>query len=545
MQIRKLVLVLAAVVAAAPLPAQVTEPIDGKAVEVLRKHGLEQNQVMDHLSWMCDVYGPRLTGSPNIRRAQEWAKRTFEKWGLHKPRFEAWGPFGRGWRLDGFSMRVVGDNPWPVHAYPKAWSPGLPGKLKAQVVAVGELTAAQLKAIDLKGKIVMVDAPRPLTEAFEGTARRMLSEDLLEMANAVGGVEGRRGRRSRSEAWRSGFQRQRQVMQMVYAKQPAALLSRGSKGSYGTIFVTGASAPSVDGQRGNVRDPKVKGVLPQFTLAVEHYNRIARVLKKGFPIEMEIELQTTFFDSDLMERNVIAEIPGTDPKIGDQVVMLGGHFDSWHSGTGATDNGSGSAVMMEAIRLISVMMKETGMKPRRTIRIGLWSGEEQGLLGSRAYVQKHFAERAERRGPVTKILPAHARLSGYFNLDNGTGKVRGVYLQGNREVAPIFRSWLDPFKDLGASTLTLNNTGGTDHLAFDGAGLPGFQFIQDPVAYSTQTHHSNMDGWDHAVADDLQQASTIIASFVWHTAQRDEMLPRKALPEVKKDGEPTPRRRGR
>jgi hypothetical protein len=322
-------------------------------------------------------------------------------------------------------------------------------------------------------------------------------------------------------------------MKMVYAKQPAVLIDRGSKGSYGTIFVTGASAPTVNGGRGNVRDPKVQGVLPQFTLAVEHYNRIARLLKKGRPVEMEMDLQTTFFDSDLMGRNVIAEIPGTDPKLGKQVVMLGGHFDSWHSSTGATDNGSGSAVMMEAIRLITVLMKETGMKPRRTIRIALWSGEEQGLLGSRAYVQQHFAERSERRGPVSKVLPGHATLSGYYNLDNGTGKVRGVYLQGNSSVTPIFRAWLAPFKDLGASTLTLSNTGGTDHLAFDGVGLPGFQFIQDPVAYSTQTHHSSMDGWDHAVAEDLQQAATIIASFVWHTAQRDEMLPRKPKPEVK------------
>jgi carboxypeptidase Q len=533
MQIRNPIFALSLTAAASSLSAQAREPVDAKAVEILRKHGLEHSQVMDHLSWICDVYGPRLTASPNIKNAQGWAKRTFEQWGLHKPHFETWGPFGRGWRLDGFGIKVVGDNPWQVLGYPKAWSPGLMGKIKAQVVAVGEMTAEQLKAIDLKGKIVMVDAPRPLSEAFDGTARRLLPEDLLEMANAPAGREGRRGRRSRSETWRAGFQRRQQVMKMVYAKQPAVLIDRGSKGSYGTLFVTGASAPNVNGGRGNVRDPKVQGVLPQFTLAVEHYNRIARLLKKGRPVEMEMDLQTTFFDSDLMGRNVIAEIPGTDPKLGKQVVMLGGHFDSWHSSTGATDNGSGSAVMMEAIRLITVLMKETGMKPRRTIRIALWSGEEQGLLGSRAYVQQHFAERSDRRGPVSKVLPGHATLSGYYNLDNGTGKVRGVYLQGNSSVTPIFRAWLAPFKDLGASTLTLSNTGGTDHLAFDGVGLPGFQFIQDPVAYSTQTHHSSMDGWDHAVAEDLQQAATIIASFVWHTAQRDEMLPRKPMPEVK------------
>ncbi len=514
-----------------PLAAQDFEPVDGKAVEILRKHGLEKSQVMDHLSWMCDVYGPRLTGSPGLRRAQEWAKKTFSSWQLSDVHFEEWGPFGRGWQLQGFGMRVVGDNPWQVHAYPKAWSPGLPEKITAEVVAVGEMTAEQLEAADLEGKIVLMQSPRDLSEAFEGTARRFLSEDLLEMANAAGGRQGRRGRRAPSQTWRAGFQRRQQVTRMVYAKRPAALLDRGYKGQYGTIFVSSASAPSIDGKRGSSRDPGVQGMVPQFTLAVEHYNRIVRMLKKGVKVRMELDLAVRFFDDDLMQRNVIAEIPGTDPQIGDQVVMLGGHFDSWHSGTGATDNGCGSAVMMEAIRLISELIRETGVQPRRTIRIGLWSGEEQGLLGSRAYVSRHFAER-QGRGPVTALKPAHAKLSGYYNLDNGTGKVRGVFLQGNQEIAPIFRAWLGPFQDLGASTLTLSNTGGTDHLAFDGIGLPGFQFIQDPVAYSTQTHHSNMDGWDHAVADDLKQAATIIASFAWHTAQRDEMLPRKAPPKL-------------
>jgi hypothetical protein len=509
-----------------PLLAQ-GEPIDEKAVEILRKHGLEKSQVMDHLSWMCDVHGPRLTGSPNIRRAQKWAKETFTKWKLDNPHFEAWGPFGRGWRLDKFSVRVVGENTWPVHAYPKAWSPGLPKKLVAEVIAVGEMTADQLRAADLEGKIVMMQAPRKVSERFEGSARRFESDDLLEMANARGGGEGRRGRRARDQSWRGRWQRRQQVIKIVYGKKPAALLDRGSKGQSGTIFVSSASAPPVAEGRSSARDPNVKGVVPQFTLAVEHYNRIDRILKKGIPVKMELELKTTFFDDDLMERNVVAEIKGTDPQIGDQVVMLGAHFDSWHSGTGATDNGCGSAVMMEAMRLIKELTKETGKGPRRTIRIGLWSGEEQGLLGSRAYVSKHFAVSAGRGESPSKLLPEHKKLSGYFNLDNGTGKIRGVYLQGNEAIAPIFRAWLHPFSDLGASTLTLNNTGGTDHLAYDRIGLPGFQFIQDPVAYSTQTHHSNMDNWDHAVADDLKQAATIIASFAWHAAQRDEMLPRK------------------
>jgi Zn-dependent M28 family amino/carboxypeptidase len=238
-----------------------------------------------------------------------------------------------------------------------------------------------------------------------------------------------------------------------------------------------------------------------------------------------MELRATYTNPDGMEHNIIAEIPGSDLK--DEVVMLGAHFDSWHTGTGATDNGAGSAVMMEASRIILETIKETGIKPRRTIRLALWTGEEQGLLGSRGYVKDHFAN-ASPEGTIQSIKEAEqSKISGYFNLDNGTGKVRGVYLQGNQAVMPIFRAWLDPFKDLGATTLTMQNTGGTDHQSFDAAGIPGFQFIQEPIAYSTRTHHSNMDNLDHLVEDDLKQAATVIASFVLHTAMRDEKLPRK------------------
>jgi carboxypeptidase Q len=306
-----------------------------------------------------------------------------------------------------------------------------------------------------------------------------------------------------------------------------AMVDCGRKGDYGTVFVQGASAvtppDAPQGQRGP--SPRDAGavVIPQFTMAVEHYNRIARILKKGLPVRVALELQTTFHDDDLDDYNVLADLPGTDPGLKDQIVMLGGHFDSWHTGTGATDNGCGSAVAMEAMRLIAAYCQQTGVAPKRTIRVALWSGEEQGLLGSRAYVRQQFGE-------VGALKPEHALLAGYFNLDNGTGKVRGVYLQGNEAVAPIFRAWLRPFHHLGASTLTLDNTGGTDHLAYDAVGLPGFQFIQDPIGYDPKTHHSNMDVWDHVVADDMKQASTVMASFVWHTAQRAEMLPRKAMP---------------
>ncbi len=538
------------VVFSAILAASLTVPVlaQGEEAEAntafLREQGLEHSKVMDHLSWICDVYGPRLTGSDNLRRAQDWAIKTFNEWGLSNAHLEEWGPFGRGWQLEGFNMEVVGQNAWPVHAWPKAWSPSTAGAVEAEVVYVAEMNADDLRALDLNGKIVMIQTPREVSEPFVPPAKRHDSDSLLALADGVR-TNRQRGQQAQQGRFRQGFARQGQMLSIIYEKKPLAILDRGSKGDYGTIFVSAASTPpppqteqeaseaGAGGRRGGrgrgrrgprAWSPDVKGVVPQFTLAVEHYNRLERMLAKRVPVRMSLELKARFSDDDPMERNVIAEIPGTDPEIGDEVVMLGAHFDSWHSGTGATDNGAGSATMMEAIRLINEMVKKTGKGPRRTIRIALWSGEEQGLLGSRAYVNQHF-------GASGEPTASHEKISAYYNLDNGTGRIRGVYLQGNDACAPIFREWLQPFHDLDASTITYGNTGGTDHQAFDGVGIPGFQFIQDAVAYSTQTHHSNMDNWDHAVASDLQQASTIIAAFVWNTAQRNEKLPRKPLPD--------------
>src|SRR5262249_50310280 len=298
-----------------------------------------------------------------------------------------------------------------------------------------------------------------------------------------------------------------------------------------------------------IRDKDAPPIVPQVVVSVEHYNRIIRMLRNGAPVEIEANVKSKYYDQDLMSYNVIAEIPGTDLK--EEIVMLGAHFDSWHSGTGATDNGAGSAVCLGAVRIL----QKLGLKPRRTIRIGLWSGEEQGLLGSRAYVGDHFGKRTggDRFGgggggpqagpprtppepppppppPQLELKSGHEKFAGYFNLDNGTGKVRGVYLQGNEAVRPIFREWLAPFRDMGASTLTIANTGGTDHLAFDAVGLPGFQFIQDEVEYDTRTHHSNQDVYDRIQEDDMKQAAVIMAAFVYNTAMRDQKLPRKPLP---------------
>lgn len=528
------ILLSAALVWAAALPAQRPEAapvpaVDEAAVAFLKEQGLEHSQVMEHLSWMCDVYGPRLTGSTNLRRAQRWAVATLTAFGLQAARTEEWGPFGRGWRMDRCAVQVVGENPWPVIAYAKAWSPDLQGEF--EVVVAGDLDADALKAMDLKDKVVLVEGPREVSEPFDATAQRLGPEELLALADQAAPRGRARAERAATENdFRIGFQRREAVMRVLAEKRPAAIVDRAGKGDYGTVFVSGANAlPGEDGTRRSARDPGAE-VIPQFTMAVEHYNRMVRLLRKGQTVRLGIDLKVTWTDGDLMERNVLADIPGTDPVLGQQVVMIGAHFDSWHTGTGTTDNGCGSAVVMEAARLLAAYVKHSGVGPRRSIRAALWSGEEQGLLGSRAYVREHFGQRGEP-------TEAHARLAGYFNLDNGTGRIRGVYLQGNEACAPIFRAWLRPFHELGASTLTLNDTGGTDHLAFDAVGLPGFQFIQDPVAYSPRTHHSNMDVWDHAVADDLRQAAVIMAAFAWHTAQRDELLPRKPLgPERERPG---------
>jgi carboxypeptidase Q len=516
--------------AQSPAPSA-AEPVDAAANAFFLAEGLERSQVMEHLSWLCDVHGPRVTGSPNLRRAQDWAAQTFEAMGL-SARSESWGPFGRGWRCEHVAMAVVGDNPWPVIAYAKAWSPALDGRVEAEVVHVAALTKEQLEATDLLGKVVFVDDVRPLQEPFDGYTRRLDAAELARLADpqsAPPALPAERAAAARGENdFRVGFAKREQMLALVQQKRPLAIVDRAAKGDYGTVFVQGASAvnppetPREQRKRAAAADAEV---IPQFTIAVEHYNRICRVLAKGLPVRLALELKVTFVTDDLNDRNVIADLAGGDAAVRGEFAMLGAHIDSWQAGTGCTDNGCGSAVVIEAARLIAAYCKHAGVQPRRTVRACLWSGEEQGLLGSNAYVAEHLGSPAQPKDGLAKV-------AGYFNLDNGTGRIRGIYLQGNDACRPIFTRWLEPFHAHGAATVTRDDTGGTDHLAFHRVGVPGFQFIQDPVSYSTRTHHSNMDVWDHAVADDLKQASVVMASFVWHTAQRAEVLPRQASGET-------------
>ncbi|MCI0387467.1 MAG: M20/M25/M40 family metallo-hydrolase [Acidobacteria bacterium] len=515
------------------------EKVDLEMMKKIREEGMQRSEVMETLSWLTDVHGPRLTNSPQYKAASEWAKGRLAGWGMQNASLEAWGPFGRGWTLEGFTANIVKPNFFPLIAYPKAWSPSTNGAVRGQVVYIDAKTADDLAKYKgkLKGAIVLIAPPREAQAHFRPEGTRMTDEQLLTLANAdpptTGGGGNRRGGGSPEQ--RAALELMSKKWQMVYEEGAAIALDAG-RGDGGTIFVQSVTMPAAADASFDRRPrpwaPDAK-VIPQASLAAEHYNRIVRMVTKGVPVELEVQITAKFQDQDLMGYNVIAEIPGADLK--DEIVMVGGHFDSWHSGTGATDNAAGSAVAMEVMRIIQAL----GVKPRRTIRIGLWGGEEQGLIGSRAHVEKHYASRPApgppggapggEPGPIS-VKPAHEKFSVYFNLDNGTGKIRGVYLQGNEVVRPIFRAWLEPFRDLGAATLTSRNTGGTDHLAFDGVGLPGFQFIQDEIEYDTRTHHSNMDVYDRIQADDMKQASVIIAGFVYNAAMRDGKLPRKPMP---------------
>ncbi len=509
------------------------EKVDPEMMNKIRAEGMERSKVMDTLSWLTDVVGYRLTGSPNMKKANEWTRARLSEWGLANAALESWGPFGRGWSFDKVSVHVLEPTPFPLIAYPEAWTPGTKGPITGEVILVNIESEADFEKYKgkLKGRIVITAPAREVKAQFKAPGERMTDEELLKMANDLPPAgQGRQMNPAQMQTMRARMVLGPKIAAFLNTEGALAQLKVSRIGDGGTVFVQG----------GGSREKNAPPSLPSLQLTVEHYNRITRILDKGLPVKLEIDIKASYHDEDMMAYNTVAEIPGTDKK--DELVMLGGHLDSWHGGTGATDNAAGVSVAMEAVRIL----KALGVQPRRTIRIALWSGEEQGLLGSRAYVRQHFAERQptpqqqQQRDEMGRMMasmnplgplvtkPDHEKLSVYFNLDNGTGKVRGVYLQGNEAVRPIFRAWLAPFHDLGAATLTLQNTGGTDHLAFDGVGLPGFQFIQDPVEYDTRTHHSNMDTYDRLQSDDMKQASVIMAAFVYNAAMRDEKLPRKA-----------------
>ena len=509
----------------------VAQPLDHATLAAIRDEGLRGSQAMDHISWLSDVYGPRVTGTPAIEQARAWAMERLREWGLanvHEERFA----FGYGWSLERFHAHMVEPQVMPIIGYPKSWSSSTDGTVTAEVTRVDIRTEADLEEYrgTLRGKIVLPQPARDVQMLEGDLVLRMTDEQLAEASRTQ--VPPPPGRRRRGRRGRGGPSFADRLQQFYLEEGVVAVLDRGGDG-----FMMGAGSglpyqtQRTDGGtifvgRGGPRDENAGKVVPAVTLAVEHYNRMVRILDKEIPVRVELNVKTTFHaESDATGQmnafNIIAEIPGTD--LADQVVMIGAHFDTTHAGTGATDNATGVAAMMEVMRILQTV----GARPRRTIRLALWGAEEQGLLGSRDYVRSHFGD------PQTmRLLPAHETLSGYFNIDNGSGRLRGIWLQENFAVAPVFEDWITSLNDLGVTTLGPRSVSGTDHTSFDAVGLPGFQFIQDRLEYNARTHHSNMDVVDRVQRDDVVQMAVVAAVFAYNTAMRDELLPRKALPRV-------------
>jgi hypothetical protein len=523
---------LASLLFVAPAPLAAQEPIDLAAVSAIRDEGLNRSQAVEHLVWLADVYGPRLTGGEGIRQAADWAKKQFAEWGLQNIHEEPFA-FGAGWMLDRFSAHMIAPQVMPIIGMPKSWTAGTDGPVEADVVLApidDEADFARYRG-KLRGKIVLTQPARAV-RMLEGRLVLRMTEDEIEEAQSTPVRAPRAAGGAGSGGGASPFARardlQRRAQEFYRTEGVVALVDRcsdsdesagGSDLSWraqrvdgGTIFV-GSGGPRTGDQVGKE--------LPSITIAVEQYNRMVRILERDVPVRMELDVRVRFLpETEPRGFNLIAEIPGTDPALKDEVVMLGAHFDSHHGSTGATDNATGSAAMMEAMRII----KATGLQPRRTIRLALWGAEEQGLIGSRQYVRQHFAD------PETmRTTPEWERLSAYYNLDNGTGKIRGIWMQENSALAPVFRSFMQPLHDLGVEILGPRSVGSTDHAAFDAVGLPGFQFMQERLEYNSRTHHSNMDYVDRVQTADLVQQATVAAVFAWLTADRDSLMPRQPV----------------
>ncbi|HEV7518953.1 MAG TPA: M20/M25/M40 family metallo-hydrolase [Thermoanaerobaculia bacterium] len=511
-------------------PSHAAEPVDLGTITRIRAEGFEHSQVMDTLYHLTDVIGPRLTGSPQVKEANDWTRQRLAAWGLANAHLESY-PFGRGWSWSRASVRMVAPREVPLFAVPLAWTPGTSGPIRGPLLKVkleSEQDLAQYKG-KLAGKILLlVETPRPArrperSEEDEAPVHRYSQAELGDLAKFE--------LPDRESGWRPRVARryklQQAINEFLTREGVLATISGSSRGN-GILRVTG----------GGSWEPGVNVGVPSLVLARESYDSLTRLVDDGKAVELEVDVAARFHDEDRNLYDTVAEIPGSGPQ--GEVVMAGAHLDSWHSGTGATDNAVGCAVVMEAVRILNAL----GVKPRRTLRVALWTGEEQGILGSGAYVKAHFATRPATTDPKQKelpeglreetwpitLLPEHAKLVAYFNVDNGGGKIRGIYAQQNAAVRPIFEAWLEPLHDLGADTVTLRDTGSTDHVPFDQVGLPAFQFIQDDLDYSNRTHHTNLDVYDRVSRKDLMQASVVLATFLYEAATRPEPLPRKPLP---------------
>jgi len=484
------------------------EWVDTAAFARIRQAEMSASQVPEIAHYLTDVSGSRLTNSPGFYRAANWAVDQMKKWGLANAGLEPWGEYGRGWDPVYFNISMLKPYPGYILGYPQPWTSNTPGEIRAPVYFVlqnnlRDSAFLQIHRADFKGKIILVGSVLTAQESdFKPFSTRYTDSELVKIPDL--------------------YVVKRQTVEMV--------LTSGKKIGEGFSALKDAGALAIVTSNGTNRDGTVgvqKGsgykmnstvYLPQAVISSEDGFKIKRLIASGHPVDISLNIKGEFNSEDTKGYNVVAEIPGTDPVLKDEIVMLGAHLDSWNAATGATDNAAGCVVMMEAVRLLDSL----GLKPKRTIRIALWSGEEQGLLGSYNYVRNHFGN-----GETGILKPEQKKVSAYFNLDNGSGKIRGIFAQGDSAAKPVFEAWLKPFHDLGAQTVPYSNTGSTDHISFEWAGIPGFQFLQDPLDYETKTHHTNMDTYDYLQLDDMKQAAVIVASFVYQASIRPELLPRK------------------
>jgi Peptidase family M28 len=525
------------------------ESLDLNMYQRIRNEGLNDSHVMEFAGALMDDIGPRLTGSPSALKANEWTRDTLTKMGLENSHLEDWGEFGLGWEQLNTWARMVTPDPAVLILQATPWSPATPGPVIGDVVYVSIQTEKDFDQYKgkLAGKIVLFGPMREVPPEDKALFERYSDQDLQELAQYPVNALGRGGpaamtpeRQARLRAYMERVRLIDRIAQFFADEKVAAVIEpsrdgNNGGGSGGTLFDDNGATL---GRTPYLADKQVK--VPVAVAAIESYGRLYRLTQDHVPVSVQINIDTKFTGDHVHGYNTIAEIPGTDPKLKDQVVMLGGHLDSWIAGTGATDNGAGTIVAMEAVRILEAL----GVKPRRTIRIALWTGEEQGIFGSRGYCREHFGSAKLSTAPDQVNLPDYLRravgpfevkpeqklISAYFNVDNGSGKIRGIYTQGNAAIVPIFKQWIAPLKDLGVTTVTERNTGGTDHLSFDAVGIPGFQFIQDELDYESQTHHSNNDVYERLQPTDLKQIATVEAIFVYNAAMRDQMMPRKPMP---------------
>lgn len=503
----RMMVLIACAVLAIPLVGLAQETVDADILAKIRDEGMNRSQVMELASWLTDVHGSRLTGTPALRAAQQWCLDTMRQWGLSNTVLEPWGEFGRGWSLRRATLQMLEPAFSPLIAWPLAWTGGTGGIVRGEAVLVNAKNEEELARFKgtLRGRIVLVGAEVAVKNGYKADAHRYSDDDLARLANPPKD----QGVSPEIMAYlgQMGQGRFRARIMEFCAQEGAVVILTGSRGTEGTLWAAA----------GGSHKKGAPVATPQMAVYSGHFNRMVRILAKGVPVVLEVDIETAFHEDDTQGYNALADIPGTDPALKDEIVLVGGHIDAWHAATGATDNAAGVVVAMEAARII----KSLGVEPRRTIRVALWDGEEQGIYGSAGYVKKHY------RVADGTFAPEYEKHSVYFNFDNGTGRIRGVHLEENEAARPVFEAVFAQFSDICSGTIAPGGTGGTDHISFEAIGLPAFQWIQDPIAYDTRTHHTNMDDYDHLEPEDLKQAATVTAAFVWHAANREERFPRR------------------